>query len=117
MAIIRTKETSKTILDEQEFVKSPIEEKVIITKKRGFLRSTIAELRLVNWPTLKHTLNWSGTVIAFTLIMIVFVGGVDKIFKGGFDYATCTASYKKGNGGSNYEQCGKQFGQSLITFN
>jgi preprotein translocase SecE subunit len=116
VAIIRTTEKTKTILDEVASVTHAKEDKIQITKKKGFLASTIAELRLVQWPSFKYTLTWATIVVLFTLILIVFVGGVDKLFSGVFQYTTCTAKYYKGGGGSDYGQCARELGQSLITF-
>ena len=116
MAIIRTQEKTKTILDERESVTHAKEEKIQHTKKKGFIASTIAELRLVQWPSLKYTLTWATIVLLFTLILTVFIGGVDKLFTGVFQYTSCTAKYYKGGGGSDYNQCARELGQSLITF-
>lgn len=116
MAIIRTTEKTKTILDEISSQVSAKTPNVQLTKKKGFIRSTIAELRLVQWPTLKYTVTWATIVVLFTLTLIVFVGGVDKLFTGVFEYTTCTAKYYKGGGGSDYGQCGRELGKNLITF-
>lgn len=113
MAIIRTKETSQTVLDKKERTKQPKEKAIKNTQKKGFFRSTWEELKLVQWPTWQYTLKWAGIVVLFTLILTVFIGGVDKLFQSGFNYASCTARYYQGTGGSDYEQCGREFLQSF----
>lgn len=116
MAIIRTTEKTKTILDAVEQTPTNVAEKIQFTKKTGFLRSAIAELRLVQWPSWNYTLSWSLIVLLFTLILTTFVGGVDQVFKSASQYATCTSKAYKGTGGSNYNQCLREFGQNLISF-
>ncbi len=62
-----------------------------LVKKRGFLLSTIDELRKVEWPTFKYTANWSAVIIVFTFIFSLSIGFIDNIFQSGIKYVSCTA--------------------------
>lgn len=46
-------------------------------------RESMEELRRVVWPTKKETLNSTGLVMAFVLIMALFLFVVDKIIEWG----------------------------------
>lgn len=49
----------------------------------AYARQSWEELRRVVWPTRKETLNTTGIVIAFVLIMSIFLFIVDKIVEWG----------------------------------
>lgn len=55
------------------------------TGKRGigYARQSWEELRRLVWPTKKETLNTTGIVIAFVLIIAAFLAIVDKIIEWG----------------------------------
>lgn len=44
---------------------------------RRFAGEIMAELRKVVWPTWKQTLTYTGTVLAFLVAMVAFIGGAD----------------------------------------
>lgn len=46
-----------------------------------FLHEAKSELKKVNWPTKKQTTNYTLTVIAISLILSFFLGGLDFIFE------------------------------------
>lgn len=46
-----------------------------------FVRDVRSELRKVNWPTQRETVNLSIVVIALSVAMGLFLGGVDFIFQ------------------------------------
>lgn len=48
-----------------------------------YLRRSYEELRRVVWPTKKETLNTTGMVFAFVLIMAIFLAIVDKLIEFG----------------------------------
>lgn len=43
-------------------------------------RETIAELKLVRWPTRKQTLTLTTIVIAISVLVGAYVGGLDFLF-------------------------------------
>ena len=48
----------------------------------GFSRESVAEARKVVWPTRKETIQMTGIVILFVLLMALFLWGVDSILFG-----------------------------------
>lgn len=46
----------------------------------SYLRDTLTELKLVRWPSKKDTLNLTVLVIVISLIVGVYVGGLDYLF-------------------------------------
>jgi preprotein translocase subunit SecE len=46
----------------------------------NFVREVIAELKKVNWPTRAETIKLTVLVIAISLIMGIFISGVDAFF-------------------------------------
>jgi preprotein translocase SecE subunit len=47
----------------------------------NFVRDVRAELRKVAWPTQRETINLTVVVIALSVAMGIFLGGVDFIFQ------------------------------------
>lgn len=45
-----------------------------------FFQEAKAEMFKVNWPTKKQTLNYTGLVVAVSVIVAGFLGGLDSIF-------------------------------------
>ncbi len=45
-----------------------------------YIKETIAELKLVRWPTRKETLNLTVIVIAISVLVGAYVGGLDFVF-------------------------------------
>ncbi len=45
----------------------------------GFSQESMAEARKVVWPTRKETLQMTGVVILFVVVMAIFLWGVDSI--------------------------------------
>lgn len=60
-------------------------------KKDGFLASTIAELKKVEWPSLAYVLRWTAVIILFTAAISLFLGFVDNIFTAGVRFIDCTS--------------------------
>jgi preprotein translocase subunit SecE len=46
----------------------------------GFLKESKSELKKVKWPTLKETLQYTLVVIIISLVVAVYLGGLDYIF-------------------------------------
>lgn len=44
----------------------------------GFSRESVAEARKVVWPTRKETIQMTGIVVLFVLVMALFLWGVDS---------------------------------------
>jgi len=49
----------------------------------GFARESVDETRRVVWPTRKETLQTTGVVFAFVVVMAVFLWGVDWLLAHG----------------------------------
>ena len=45
----------------------------------GFSRESVAEAKRVVWPTKKETLQTTGVVVAFAVVMAIFLWAVDAI--------------------------------------
>ncbi len=45
-----------------------------------YLKGTKSELKQVNWPTRRQTLNFTLLVIGISLLVAVILGGADKLF-------------------------------------
>jgi len=45
-----------------------------------FFQEAKAELIKVNWPTKKQTLNYTIMVVAVSVVVALFLGGLDYIF-------------------------------------
>jgi preprotein translocase SecE subunit len=83
-------------------------------RKKGFIRSAIAELRLVEWPTFGYVINWSIVVIIFTLTLAVAVGGLDHVFDSGVKFLTCTSPQ---SGKQSVGECGTNLLENLTLRN
>ncbi len=46
-----------------------------------FIRETRSELRKVTWPTSRETTNLTVVVVALSLVVGLFLGGVDFLFQ------------------------------------
>jgi preprotein translocase subunit SecE len=46
----------------------------------GFLKDVKLELGRVHWPTRQETIKYTGIVVVFSVVMSLFLGGVDAIF-------------------------------------
>jgi len=49
-------------------------------KAIAYIKDTIAELKLVRWPTRRETLNYTGLVIGISVFVGVFIGSLDFLF-------------------------------------
>jgi len=45
-----------------------------------FFREAKVELMKVNWPTKKQTMNYTGLVVAVSIAVALFLGGLDYSF-------------------------------------
>jgi preprotein translocase subunit SecE len=52
----------------------------------GFIRDVRSELRKVAWPTQRETVNLTVVVLALSVAVGAFLGGVDFIFQELFRY-------------------------------
>lgn len=46
-----------------------------------FIRDVRSELRKVNWPSQRETINLTAVVLAFSIAVGLFLGGVDFVFQ------------------------------------
>jgi len=52
----------------------------LFTKIITFLKEVKTELKKVNWPTKKETIRYTLIVIGVSIIVAIFLGGIDFIF-------------------------------------
>ncbi|MFA5420543.1 MAG: preprotein translocase subunit SecE [Patescibacteria group bacterium] len=52
----------------------------------NYIKSSIAELKKVSWPTKKETYRYTSIVIALSLAVAAFLGGLDFIFNLGLEF-------------------------------
>lgn len=50
------------------------------TSLNRYLKESITELKKVVWPTKKEVIKMTGIVIAVSLIVGIFIGGLDLFF-------------------------------------
>jgi preprotein translocase subunit SecE len=53
---------------------------MVITRFINYVKASTEELKKVTWPTKKEVYKYSTLVIAVSLGLAVFLGGLDKIF-------------------------------------
>lgn len=51
-----------------------------------YLKNAYKELRKVTWPTRDEAIKSTGVVIAFSVIVALFLGALDYVFTAGLDY-------------------------------
>jgi len=47
----------------------------------AFLKEVRLEIKKVNWPTRRETLNYTLIIIGVSLAVAIFLGGLDAIFQ------------------------------------
>jgi len=52
----------------------------MLSRLKNYLQESWTELRRVNWPTRKESISLTLAVIAFSIIIMVFLGILDGIF-------------------------------------
>jgi preprotein translocase SecE subunit len=75
-------------------------------KPKGFLASTIGELKKVEWPKFNYILRWSVTILIFTAIFAVILGGFDRTFEAGIKFVDCSSSKSRNQ---SVQDCSKEF--------
>jgi len=51
-----------------------------MTTPTAFFREVVAELKKVTWPTREETIKLTAVVIAISVIVGAFIGGLDSMF-------------------------------------
>ncbi|MCR4275223.1 MAG: preprotein translocase subunit SecE [Candidatus Wolfebacteria bacterium] len=52
----------------------------MLSRLKNYLQESWIELKRVNWPTRKESINLTLAVIVFSIIIMVFLGALDGIF-------------------------------------
>lgn len=52
----------------------------IFNKITSFFKEVKLETKKVNWPTRKETIKYTVATIAITIVIAIFLGGIDFIF-------------------------------------
>lgn len=53
----------------------------IIPKINNFFTEVRREIKKVNWPTPKETVRYTLIIISVSIVIAIFLGGVDFLFK------------------------------------
>ena len=51
----------------------------VVTRLQEFVREVLAEFRKVTWPSRAELVNSTAVVIAVTVVLAFFLGGVDVV--------------------------------------
>ena len=51
-----------------------------MNKAVAFIKESYVELRKVNWPSRKQTINYTVIVVSASIVVALFLGFLDKIF-------------------------------------
>ena len=78
LTVVKTKPTKedKAKLKQDKNKKNKKKAKEV-KPRRNYLKEVFSELKKVSWPTFKHTLKQTGTVIVVVAIFMVVVLGID----------------------------------------
>jgi preprotein translocase subunit SecE len=71
---------SPAVAEERVSKESTQEKPKIIERMKEYFIDTRGELRKVTWPTRKQATNLTLIVLAVTVAMALFLGGVDWVF-------------------------------------
>lgn len=83
------------------------------TKKKGFLGTTVEELRKVNWPSFQYTVRWSLVIVLFTIVMAIGLGFFDHLFTSGISFVDCFSP----NGRNQLiNECSSALGDQILDF-
>lgn len=52
----------------------------IFDKTITFLKEVQLEMKKVNWPTRQETLNYTLLVVGISVVIAIFLGGIDFLF-------------------------------------
>ena len=52
----------------------------IINKTINYIKGSVVEMRKVTWPTKQETKNYTILVIAISLAVAIYLGGLDYLF-------------------------------------
>jgi len=52
----------------------------IVSKLTTYLKEVRLEMKKVNWPTRKQTMRYTLIVIGVSLVVAIYLGGLDVIF-------------------------------------
>lgn len=91
-------------------VDSPENERIQIEKKRGFLASTIDELKLTRWPSFGYVARWSVVIILFTALFAIVIGFFDNVFTASIKFVDCTSAEGRNRP---LNECGDDFLKNL----
>lgn len=80
--------------------------------QKGFIKSTIAELRLVSWPSLQQTFKWGVVVILFTVLISMILGFTDHIFSASIKFIDCTSPQGRGSS-TTWDECARDLANQL----
>ncbi len=103
MAVVKKNEdslvNSKMVDDKLKTGPRPKDDSLTVeTKKRGFIRTTIEEVKKVEWPSFSYVLNWTLVIILFTAVFSVSLGVVDNVFNSGLKFVDCTSIITQAEG-------------------
>ena len=80
-------------------------------KKKGFLITTIEELKKVTWPNFSYVVNWTMVIVVFTLVFSLSLSFFDHVFGRSVTFVNCTSPQGQGQ---DLGECVQNFGRNLI---
>ena len=52
----------------------------LFQKIKGFFREVKTEMKKINWPTRQESIRYALIVVGASIVMAIFLGGLDFIF-------------------------------------
>lgn len=80
--------------------------------KPSFFRTTIEELKKVEWPKFGYVLRWAGVIVVFSIVIALTLGFFDHVFTASIKFVDCTSPTGKNQP---LKDCTREFGE-YITF-
>lgn len=80
--------------------------------KPSFFRTTIDELKKVEWPRFGYVLRWAGVIVMFSVVIALALGFFDHIFTASIKFVDCTSPTGKNQP---LKDCTRELGE-YITF-
>jgi preprotein translocase SecE subunit len=89
--LVETVISEKNVSSEYQNLKPETQSGPIVEKPKGFLATTIDELKKVTWPKFGYVLRWSLIIVLFTAFFALTLGFFDHVFNNTIKYVDCTS--------------------------
>jgi preprotein translocase SecE subunit len=61
-------------------------------KKQSFFKTTLAEIKKVEWPNFGYIKNWTAAILLFTVVLSGAIYGVDNAFNFSYKLVLCNST-------------------------